>query len=517
MSSLADFTFEIRLSGSTWTDITDYVISARWQLGFTGPLELVARESTLSLTLKNSDKRFSPEYSSGPYYPNLTKNKSIRIKATWQTVTYQLYAGQIQTIQPQPNTKAQRQTVIQCAGLFLRAQHTEAVLPIQENKKANEVIAALLSNAGLTANVEDVWLLGQASYSELGQTTELGDEDDTLAAEEGIATITIIGDEWHNASVMAALTDTVGREYGRLFMSRDGLVTFWNRHHLHQHPTADWVMPQTAIQFSNYSYGDILFNDVTVAARPRVIGTSYQVLAVHRGSVKVKAGASKVVSFRYESDTDGVKTGGKDVQTPLAATDYTANTEKDGSGTDVTSLMTASITETSSTRCRVQFTNNGVEDAYVLAGAELRGIRITDFGRVESIATDSASITSHGTMRYVYPTTLDDVDVAEVMADAIVQEYKNPQGLFRSIGFLANADSTRMMKALELGIGSRLTISEDQTGLSGVDYFIIGETWQLQAKSCRVSWALKEAAPDYWLLGQAGYSEIGQTTDLGPF
>ncbi len=48
----------------TYDDITDYVMDARWFTGFRRPYQDVADEQMLSLTVSNSEKRFSPENSS---------------------------------------------------------------------------------------------------------------------------------------------------------------------------------------------------------------------------------------------------------------------------------------------------------------------------------------------------------------------------------------------------------------------------------------------------------------------
>jgi hypothetical protein len=68
-----------------WRDVTDYV---EWQAG----VHISRRRSheldevqpgTLSLTLNNSDGRFTAGRTSSPYYPNVTLNRPIRIRARW--------------------------------------------------------------------------------------------------------------------------------------------------------------------------------------------------------------------------------------------------------------------------------------------------------------------------------------------------------------------------------------------------------------------------------------------------
>lgn len=68
----------------TWTDITSYV-----ELADGIDIEIGRRDeftdadaNTLSLTLDNSDGRFTPERSSSPYYPNVKLYRPIRVTAT---------------------------------------------------------------------------------------------------------------------------------------------------------------------------------------------------------------------------------------------------------------------------------------------------------------------------------------------------------------------------------------------------------------------------------------------------
>ena len=49
------------VTAGTYTDVSAYMLSAAWSLGFSAPYEPIARESTLSVVLNNSDQRFSPE------------------------------------------------------------------------------------------------------------------------------------------------------------------------------------------------------------------------------------------------------------------------------------------------------------------------------------------------------------------------------------------------------------------------------------------------------------------------
>ena len=62
-------------------DLTSYAISAAWFLGERTPYQDTADNSTLSLVLNNSDRRFSPENANSPLAGKLTPFKPVRIQS----------------------------------------------------------------------------------------------------------------------------------------------------------------------------------------------------------------------------------------------------------------------------------------------------------------------------------------------------------------------------------------------------------------------------------------------------
>ena len=73
------------------------------------------------------------------------------------------------------------------------------------------------------------------------------------------------------------------------------------------------------------------------------------------------------------------------------------------------------------------------------------------------------------------------------------------------------------MNAPPIPISDRVTISEAQTGISG-DYHIQGVRLSLgPGVAAALRWWLAPADPNaYWVLGVAGASELGVTTELYP-
>lgn len=81
----------------TWTDVSAYVEGGRAITITRGRQNEVSevQPSTLALTLNNKDGRFTPEKTSGAYYPNVKKGRPIRVTVTYNAVSYTRFMGYI--------------------------------------------------------------------------------------------------------------------------------------------------------------------------------------------------------------------------------------------------------------------------------------------------------------------------------------------------------------------------------------------------------------------------------------
>jgi len=76
----------------TWTDISAYLMSFTINRGRQRELDRYAA-GRASILLDNTDRRFDPNYSSSPYYPNVVPMRRVRIRATYNAVTYDVFNG----------------------------------------------------------------------------------------------------------------------------------------------------------------------------------------------------------------------------------------------------------------------------------------------------------------------------------------------------------------------------------------------------------------------------------------
>jgi len=522
MAVSAAFNFYVDLNrdgdfSDTGEDISAYVKRAEWQLGFVPPLEAIARDGTLTLTLNNASGKFSPEGASA--LAGFQRGRVVKIETVYSLTTRRMMTAWVKSLRPTPFAWGSRETAVDTTGYFERAQRTEVFVPVQQGVTGDVVIDAILSNSliyppGFTGR----WLLGIVGFGELSENTIIGSTADYLDADVGKTVFNYIGDEWKDgASVYSALRDVAGREYGNIFLNRNGILEFWNRHHLLLNTTSLATFTNTMREI-DYVYGETVFNRVIVKAAPRSVSGSAVTLGQLDKATQIASVSTKQISFRYTDTSYGARISGKNAIAPVQATDFTATQNEDGTGTDYTSNVTTAIVDEATGRATVNFTNTASVAVWIQPGAKVRGTKITFYPVVDVVRSDAESLGDFGYNDYAYPFVLDNVADAESLADYLLSKSKQPYGLVQSMTITPRRNDTLMTQALTRTIGDRITIVEAQTGVSA-DYFIVGEQHIVDqaGKDYRVTWYLEATKPlTYWVLGVSGFGELGQTTTIAP-
>lgn len=496
--------------GSFATEFTSVVIEANWQLGFAEPFVRMARDNTASIIVNNANRNFSPEYDNGAYYGNLTTGRAIKITSTYTSVTRTMWLGFISTISPNSGSKGQRQTNIECTGWMERALRHESLIPIQIAKRADEIIAVILEESDiLPPSIIGRWILGSAL---LGTNTVLGSITDYYAADTGDSTFAFAGDWEPNTSVHSAITQTVEREGGRFFQRRDGTLQFFRRLHFPADVLSLVNLTDKSTEM-DYEYGADVANIVSTDYQPRSVGTVGDVVALLTQATLAPANSTLAIDYRF-SDSAGTSIGATALITPAANTDYTAFANSDGTGTNLTANLTASITKTAGTAATVTYTNAGAA-AFLMPTSQLRGTPLYKYELQVYTATDDASVLEHGKLGFKSAGVQDTITDATTLGDFDLSLYKDAVGRVNSIVF-SGWDATLTQTLLQYSIGTRITMHETQTAVNG-DWFVVGEQHRLNAGDYRVQWVLEDAGTIiYWGLGNINNSELGQTTILGP-
>ncbi|MCK6580634.1 MAG: hypothetical protein L6Q98_21290 [Anaerolineae bacterium] len=508
-------------------DVSARVLQASWFLGFREPYQDVADNSVLTLVVRNNDRLFSPENSSGALYGLLLPFRAVRVESFDGTTTRIHWVGRIESIQPMVSANGQRTAQIVAAGVMHLYKAAETQLALQENKRTDEIIAELIKEVVIPPAGNQAWILGVEGSSNAGQSTYMSDVTTYSVLEQGKTSFTLTGDNWvrqggfadaekDTFDVYHAIADVVGAERGRFFLNREGKAIFWNRHHL-LYDVAPTVTFSDDMMGMTYTYAGVnsLKNEVIVVCHPRTVSASSTEILwqLQDDVIVVEPGQTRKVYVKFQ-DEKASRIGGKDVTLTdvtfaYGSASYTINAKANGA--------------------ELVFTNDGNGEPAVVQTAIVRGKKITTYNRIEAKAQDQTSMSFYGrrTMRLNLP-GLSALEQAQYVADFELLRRKQPRGEVSSLALVSHGKSGGEYHAqqLALTIGSSIAISESQTGHNR-RYFIIGEAHELAqgATLWKTTWHL-ESAPDPvivggtninpfpWELNATDHSKLGESTYL---
>ncbi|MEQ8673203.1 MAG: carbohydrate binding domain-containing protein [Aggregatilineales bacterium] len=464
--------------------ITDDVLAIHWRTGMNTPYERIAQPIDGTISVNNTDKRYSPE--SGLL--NITPGTKVRVRATHDSDTHTLFTGFVDHIQPQTGTQGERLATLHLAGADQALYQARVLAPLQVNTSANTVIEVILSNSVFSERAVQDFDAGISQFAHVGDTWR-----------DGVLAITPI-------------RDVVEAEQGRFYVDRPGRFAFRNRLFKTKviTPVATLTDNFTAL---DYVYGAGVVNEVRVGVNPRAIGTAGTTLWTLRTAQLVSPGIGGYTRFTARlRDANDRAVGAVTLITPVATTDYVANTKKDGTGTNVTAYVTVAVIATHGSAVTLEFRSTYTDDVYVLAGATLRGTPLIQGDPMVVQQTDLEAISLYGlhTLALELP-FLVTIAEAENIARYELERRKNPNGEINGITLDAQDHPTTV---LANGLFDQITVSEAQTAHTA-PYFIIGEQHRIDLGGSRhqVEWTLEPANPGaYWLLNS---SQLNTSTRLG--
>lgn len=476
-------------------NITNWVMSLNWSLGMRQAYNDVAHNAVLSMTLRNEDKRFSPENPDSVLNGNLAPYRPIRIQSNDGTTTRTHFIGWVESIEPSVNQFGERVAQITASDylVFFRAAQTR--LKLQEQVRTDEIIKQLIAEVVIPpALVTGFWRLGVPGLSELGVNTYLSGSPAYSVLEQGVLTLTLAGDNWvKNTSsekddtfdVFRAIEDVTAAERGRFFINRDGKAVFWNRNHLSGVGTPVATF-DNSMKDVTYAYADtaLFQNEVVVACHPRTISpTANEILWQLKSSVTIPKASSRTIRAKYE-DGSGNRIGGRKVR---------IDSSNFSSGTGAISLVA------NANSAELTVSNASTTTDAVLSACVLKGEKITDYGRMEAMAVDGNSVLKYGrrTFHLNLP-ALSDFSTAQAVADYELDKRSLPRGNVSQMKLVSHGKNGGGNHAnqLALTIGDMVRIKEEQTEHDG-RYYVIGETHRLSnnATLLETTWYLEPAQP----------------------
>lgn len=471
--------------GDTGEDVSTYVRYPVWTQRGRAKVDDEFRAGRGGFQLRNEDGRFTPLYASSPLYPNVLPGRTVQVQVTYDGTTYPVFYGRC-TPESQ-KSKPPGEVGFTMVDAFEQLRLGLTNTPLMTSVRQDEVITNVLDDINWPAGLRD-----------------LDTGPDTLGVFPN-----------HNRLPVNALQLAAKQDPGAaLFLSRAGEVVYQNRYFRSSQAvyatlagTFDEIDPQLRQE-------DLA--DAVRATYPRFeVQTALQAVWTLQLPRWLPPGES---TFEFENQVPA--TGY--VTTLVANTDYTGNTELDGSGTDKTAQISLEVTASDSGGGTITATNLDSTRVALQAGAQVRAYAVLDGGEVNAVRKTVSSPLVAGQQLNRGFEFLDIVDVVSGYVD-----YQAAiRGAFRLRPVVTIRPDTDALMALVLGaeIGKRVSLTDTAAAwttqisgefiIEGIDLRITGPA------SVEAVWRLFDAelasAAFFRISGVSGggadYSQISDST-----
>lgn len=485
-------------AATQWTDISSDVDMGAAGFDFdygitgSGPLDRIAPAGALTWAMKNSAKGSRPI---GYYTVGHVNARSgweigipIRVAQTYGGTTYYKWRGTL--VEANPSAGEYGRRIVSCLAVDWMDDASIGFVndvAIQTNKRVDQLARTLLTAAG-------------------------GKKPAAIDFETGQSTFAYAFDNARDerTPLIRAFLDGVVSEVGYMYPKGDttqgGTLKLEDRHFRPLQTT-----PAASFNKSMYDVAAVrsranVINHILAVVHPRAVDaaatTVLYTLAATSTKPEIKSGETLPLTvFFRDSQGRFVRVAGTDIVTPVAGTDYVANTQPDGSGSVVTGNLSIAFNHTSNS-ASIAFTNNGLPTAY-LTTLQVRGKAVQDRYELAVTSRDAQSIRKYGERDLTYDMPYEDrLDMAKGVAEWIDHIYGAPMTFLSEIVIKANKSDTLMTQALVREPGDRIEITEAMSGIATGDYFINGVRANIRAgQLMNVSWTLAPAGQlEAWIL-----------------
>ncbi len=446
-------------------------LEARWRVGFTEAYQNLAPPNSARLLLDNGD---------GAYSGGGLVGRFLRIESDDGATTRTHFHGIITRLEPQAGALGQRLALLHAEDVT----HSLAYMPVRHTPQAQTRLDDLLDDllAGAAFPIEAPLGLCFLNGGKL-DTARLGGARARLDIAADGLTFAYIGDRWRvDTSLATALRHSVESGRGRFFISRDGTLTYRNRHHPLRQGAA-LASFSDDMQGLAFDYDDAeTASLVRLTLYPRVVGAADTTLWRLEAARQVAAGLTQIrAPYR---DALGRPLGGLDVHLQGVAVTRDAGGHQ-AAGADVS----LTLREVAFTSALIEVDNRSGVALWLQPSLALVG---TPIATADPLAVElrDYSVGRYGERAYTASVPLlSDMDFAVQVVRFELGRRAQRFGRARAL----RLDGRRHpAQALSRTVFDRVTLSESHTNHSAT-YFIIGEAHTLRRGGAahEVIWTLE--------------------------
>lgn len=485
-------------------DISSDVLDFNWRMGRNFASQLTGKSvaGKAGFKLKSLDGKYFSFQSGSPLFGNLLPSRPIRIQQDGTTV----WQGFLDRLIPSPKSHGIHVANLTAIGSLGLLSRRELNVPRQADILTGDAVATVLDEIG--------WPAGDRLL-DAGQTT--------------------MKHWWTGGkrTALNALQEIEETEFGFIRETKDGKLGFEDRHHRLKAPhitsriTYKDAAASGVIRIGDPKQrdpGDQIFNIIKAVVKLYSLGSLVDLWTHPEANTSgdapaIAAGTSVVFWAQFPnaaSATDEILVDAW--TTPVATTDFTANSASNGGGSDLTSDISIAVSKFDNAM-KITLTNNGTVNAFITL-LKARGVALveSDALRIENQIDTSASKTAFGEHTFPLPGKfIPTSSEAQDFTDFLAGVYENPIPIL-TLSFSATRDSAHLTEALTLDVSNRITLSAVGNSDLGIseDFFVENMRHKVSKGGTEhlVSLDISPVSgfSGFWILGTSG---LGVDTRLG--
>ncbi len=437
---------------------SDLLFPAVITRGYHSPLARMATVGRATFVLDNSAGTYTPASQA-----TVLPRRDVKFTMTYSSGVV-LFRGYIESVQPSAGKYRDKRVIIECVDAIALLDQHEGPIALQTGVYSDDIISA---------SVAAVYTPGSTSYQEGLNYFPYSAE--RWSFQQGFTAFQMsFGRYTQEANASGKILDACASDWGRFFISKSGVPTYYNRHQMPLDTTTDLTLDDTMVELAYQKSIVPIFNQVEVTCYPRTVGEVNEVAGRlsqrHAPVIEASSAETFTIRFRDPSNT-ALDVGCAAPVTPTAATDFNVTDDVDGEGTDENSNITPSMTAYAN-KAEVTLTSGVAYPTYV-QDLQVRGLVVRAREPVTMVSTDSTSITAYQKRKLPIdaPLMSQEGDAA-LLADYLLSAYKDPIDDVRGVTIVANSNATLMAAVRDLELMNRVVITETQTGLSSDAFYI---------------------------------------------
>ena len=411
---------------------------------------------TAELLVNNNDKRFSPQNTASPLYPNLVDGRKVKITAT-HIALYEVFNGYISSIRPHPDLR-RKDCYIYATGTLGRLK-TDVETYLFGNATEATILAYIIDEV------------------------EKPGETIPRSFDGGLDTYAYAW--WLDEEALDAAFDVVRSAVGLLYERADGYLIYENRNHRTAHTVA-WTCDNAMSGLElDYDTKCIINRATTLATNREGDDDLWEVYSLPEIIYIDASETRRFVAVLTNPYTQ--------LDTPIAYTDYEFNSQADGEGDDLTAnLIITKEAPLKAQTCNIKIINTVATAGYLIAfGLQGRLLVATEMSRHKD--EDTTSIDAHGLYLDEYDGGfISSIDKALTRSELIIDRYAEPTDHLTITLKPGTSDKLTQMLARE--ISDKIHIEEDDSCIDA-SYYIEKIKHYITPGSHVVTWLCSEVPP----------------------